>query len=150
MQGEHQKFMALALAEARQALALGEVPVGCVVIKDGLVAGRGHNRRETDGDPVAHAEILAIREAARNLNRWRLTGTTLYVTVEPCPMCAGAIVLARISRVVFGVMDPKGGAGGSCFNLLESPWTNHRVAVLSGIGETAARELMQEFFQRMR
>ncbi|MBC9786255.1 nucleoside deaminase [Heliobacterium chlorum] len=142
--------MGLALEEGRKAFAQGEVPIGCVIVKDGEVVGRGYNLRETDKNPVAHAEVLAIQEAARNLNGWRLTGTTLYVTVEPCPMCAGAIVLARIPRVVFSVMDLKGGAAGTCFNILESRWTNHRVEVVSGTREEEARELMQAFFRRLR
>ncbi|ABZ83732.1 cytidine and deoxycytidylate deaminase zinc-binding region protein, putative [Heliomicrobium modesticaldum Ice1] len=144
------KFMGLALEEGRQAYAKGEVPIGCVIVKDGEVIGRGHNLRETEKNPVAHAEVLAIQDAANRIGGWRLAGATLYVTVEPCPMCAGAIVLARIPRVVFAVMDPKGGAAGTCFNILESPWTNHRVSVISGVREGEARELMQSFFQRLR
>ncbi|MTV50431.1 tRNA-specific adenosine deaminase [Heliobacillus mobilis] len=142
--------MGMALEEGRKAFTQDEVPIGCVIVKDGEVVGRGYNLRETDKNPVAHAEVLAIQDAARNLNGWRLTGTTLYVTVEPCPMCAGAIVLARIPRVVFSVMDLKGGAAGTCFNILESHWTNHRVEVVSGIREEEARELMQAFFRRLR
>ncbi|QGG48563.1 tRNA adenosine(34) deaminase TadA [Heliorestis convoluta] len=144
------KYMGLALEEGKVAQSKGEVPIGAVIVLDGQVIGRGHNLRESDRNPVAHAEVLAIQEAAQKLERWRLSGSTLYVTVEPCPMCAGAIVLARISRVVFAVMDPKGGAAGTCFNILESPWTNHRVEVTSGVREEEARALMQSFFRSLR
>ncbi|KAB2953108.1 nucleoside deaminase [Heliorestis acidaminivorans] len=142
--------MGLAIEEGKIAQSKGEVPIGAILVQDGQVIGRGHNLRETDLNPVAHAEILAIQDGATRLKKWRLTGSTLYVTVEPCPMCAGAIVLARISRVVFAVMDPKGGAGGTCFNILESPWTNHRVEVTSGVREDEVRELMQTFFRDLR
>ncbi|MCW2277551.1 tRNA adenosine(34) deaminase TadA [Heliophilum fasciatum] len=143
-------WMDMALAEAQAALAKGEIPIGCVIVKDGRVIGRGHNLREAQQSPILHAEVVAIADAAQHTGAWRLAGTTLYVTVEPCPMCAGAIVLARIPRVVFGVMDPKGGAGGTCFNILESPWTNHRVSVTSGIREDEARALIKGFFAERR
>ena len=115
----HKTFMQEALAEARLAQAHGEVPIGAVVAFDGEIIGRGHNRRETQNDPTAHAEILAIREAARHLDNWRLTNATLYVTLEPCPMCAGAIVNARLQRLVFGAYDPKAGAVTSLMNLVQ-------------------------------
>lgn len=143
-------LMGLAIDEAKKALTEKEVPIGCVIARGNKILGKGYNLRETQHNPVAHAEVMAIQEAAKILGAWRLLDTTLYVTVEPCPMCAGAIVLARIPRVVFGVMDPKGGAAGSCFNILESPWTNHRVEVVSGVREDEARELMQHFFGMLR
>ena len=143
-------WMGEALAEARTAMGLGEVPVGAVVVKDGRIVGRGHNRRETDRDPTAHAEILAIREAARVLGGWRLTGCTLYVTMEPCPMCAGAMVQARIDRLVYGVPDPKAGAAGTLVDLLRDDRFNHQVEVVGGVREGECRGLLREFFGRLR
>ena len=143
-------WMGEALAEARTAMALGEVPVGAVVVKDGRIVGRGHNRRETDRDPTAHAEMLAIREAARELGGWRLSGCTLYVTMEPCPMCAGAMVQARIDRLVYGVPDPKAGAAGTLVDLLRDDRFNHQVEVVGGVREEECRGLLQEFFARLR
>src|SRR5690554_4864514 len=142
--------MSEALAEARLALAAGEVPVGAVVVLHGEVIGRGHNRRETANDPTAHAEILAIREAAGKLGSWRLTDADLYVTLEPCPMCAGAIVNARLRRLVFGAYDPKAGAVISLMNLVQDKRLNHTVEILDGICQKECASLLQEFFQRLR
>ena len=139
-------FMRLALREAERALAHDDVPVGAVVIHGGEVIGAGHNERELREDPTAHAEIIAIREAARALGSWRLLDTVLYVTLEPCAMCAGAIVLGRIPRVVYGTVDPKAGAAGSVLDILGEPRLNHRPAVEGGVlsGECAA--LLTDFF----
>jgi len=146
----HKTFMQEALAEARLAQAHGEVPIGAVVAFDGEIIGRGHNRRETQNDPTAHAEILAIREAARHLDNWRLTNATLYVTLEPCPMCAGAIVNARLQRLVFGAYDPKAGAVTSLMNLVQDKRLNHFVEVYDGICQRECAELLQMFFQELR
>ncbi|MCL6613687.1 MAG: tRNA adenosine(34) deaminase TadA [Firmicutes bacterium] len=143
-------FMRAALAEAEKALAMDEVPVGAVVVAGGEIIGRGHNRRETEGDPTAHAEILALREAARRRGHWRLHGTTLYVTLEPCPMCAGALVNARVDRLVFGAIDPKAGAAGTLFNLVEDPRLNHRLEVTGGVLGEEAAELLRRFFRLRR
>lgn len=139
-----------ALAEAQLALASGEVPIGAVVVLDGKIIGRGHNLREANNDPTAHAEILAIQEAAKHLNRWRLTNATLYVTLEPCPMCAGAIVNARLQRLVFGAYDPKAGAVTSLMNLVQDKRLNHFVEVYDGICQRECTELLQGFFQELR
>jgi tRNA(adenine34) deaminase len=141
-----QQFMSLALDEARRGMADGEVPVGAVVVLDGEVIARAHNLREGLKDPSAHAEVMALREAARKLDRWRLTGTTLYVTLEPCAMCAGGLVLARITRLVFGAFDSKAGACGSVFDIVRDTRLNHRVEVVSGVLEHASRSLLREFF----
>ncbi|MGI6159196.1 tRNA adenosine(34) deaminase TadA [Candidatus Darwinibacter acetoxidans] len=146
----HRKFMLEALAEARKALAAGDVPIGAVVVLDGEVIGRGHNLREAANDPTAHAEILAIREAAQRLGSWRLTNADLYVTLEPCPMCAGAIVNARLRRLVFGAYDPKAGAVTSLMNIVQDRRLNHFVEVYDGICQSECAGLLQEFFQRLR
>src|SRR5438067_9747924 len=143
-------LMRLALEQAGLAPALGEVPIGAVLVQDGQVLAQVHNFREVWQDPTAHAEIVAIREAAGRLGTWRLTGATLYVTVEPCSMCAGAIIQSRISRLVFGARDPKAGACGSVFNLPDERRLNHRVEVIGGIMERESQELMQAFFKRLR
>ena len=139
-----------ALAEAEKAAQLGEVPIGAVIVRAGQIVGRGYNRRETDQDPTAHAEILAIQEASRNLGGWRLLETTLYVTVEPCFMCAGALVLARVERLVYGVRDPKLGAVESLVNLVQFPGTNHQLEVESGVCATVCRRIIPRFFQTLR
>ena len=139
-------FMRLALREAERALEHEDVPVGAVVVRDGEVAGLGRNQRELRQDPTAHAELLAIREAARALGSWRLLDCVLYVTLEPCAMCAGAIVLARIPRVIFGASDPKAGAAGSVLDILGQPRLNHRPEVASGLLGAEAAILLQEFF----
>ncbi|TLY41356.1 MAG: nucleoside deaminase [Nitrospirae bacterium] len=144
------EYMRLALEQAGLAPALGEVPIGAVLVQDGQVLAQVHNFREVWQDPTAHAEIVAIREAAGRLGTWRLTGATLYVTVEPCSMCAGAIIQSRISRLVFGARDPKAGACGSVFNLPEERRLNHKVEVTGGVLERESQELIQTFFRTLR
>jgi tRNA(adenine34) deaminase len=136
-----------ALRLAAEAGAAGEVPVGAVAVCDGLVVGRGRNGREADKDPTAHAELLAVQEAARTLGRWRLTGVTVFVTLEPCAMCAGAMVLARVDRLVFGASDPKAGAVGSLMDLSADPRLNHRFPVERGLLGEEAGELLRSFFR---
>lgn len=143
-------FMELALQEAREAYALGEVPIGAVLVMDGAVIATGHNMRETWHDATAHAEVIAIQKACRKLGRWRLTGATLYVTIEPCPMCAGALVMSRIDRLVYGSPDYKGGAVESLFNIVQNDALNHRIEVLSGVRADECSALMREFFRERR
>ncbi len=143
-------WMRQALAEAERALASGDVPVGALAVRDGAVIGRGHNRREADGDPCAHAEIIAIQEAARQLGQWRLEEVTLYCTLEPCAMCAGAMVLARLPRLVYAAADPKAGAAGSVLDLLQHPALNHRVECRGGVLAREATLQLQSFFRRLR
>lgn len=142
--------MRRALAEADKAADKDEVPIGCIIVKNGKIIARGHNQRETQQDPAAHAELLAIRKAARKLGSWRLLETTLYVTLEPCTMCMGAIILARIPTVVFGCYDPKGGAAGSLFDLSCDPRLNHRVELVPRILETECSSLLSVFFTALR
>lgn len=142
--------MAEALALADDAARLGEVPVGAVVVHQGQIIGRGHNLRETDQDPTAHAELIAIREAARQLGSWRLEGCELFVTLEPCPMCAGALVLARIQRCVFGCTDPKGGFLGTLADLSAFPGLNHQFQVVPGVLEEPCRQRLKDFFRALR
>jgi tRNA(adenine34) deaminase len=139
-------FMRLALREAERALEHGDVPVGCVVAREGEVIGAAPNERELRSDPTAHAEIIAMREAAQALDSWRLTDAVLYVTLEPCAMCAGAIVLARVPRVVFGAADPKTGAAGGVLNVLDEPRLNHRPEVAAGLLVDESAALLREFF----
>lgn len=139
-----------ALAEARLAGEAGEVPIGAVLMSDGKIVARGGNRTIRDGDPTAHAEIVVLREAARVLGNYRLAGTTLYVTVEPCSMCAGAMIQARIPRLVYGCDDPKGGAVRSCFEILSHPRLNHRVEVSAGVLAEDCAVLLQSFFATRR
>lgn len=139
-----------ALAEAKKAAAAGEVPVGAVIVKDGEIIGRGHNETETAKDPTAHAEMIAIRQAAKNLGGWRLTGCTMYVTTEPCSMCAGAIVWSRISRLFIGTMDPKAGACGSVFNIPQESRLNHFVEIETGLMQEECSSLMKSFFKELR
>ena len=139
-----------ALAEAKKAAAAGEVPVGAVIVKDGEIIGRGHNETETAKDPTAHAEMIAIRQAAKNLGGWRLTGCTMYVTTEPCSMCAGAIVWSRISRLFIGTMDPKSGACGSVFNIPQESRLNHFVEIETGLMQEECSSLMKIFFKELR
>lgn len=143
-------WMGKALAQAANAGARGEVPIGAVLVKDGVVIGRGYNLREGKQDPCAHAELLAIRRAARRLGAWRLTGTTLYVTLEPCPMCMGAIILARVERLVFGCFDPKAGAAGSLYDLTSDRRFNHRVEVTSGVRGEECSAMLSDFFRELR
>lgn len=150
MQGIDETFMALALGQARTAEAMGEVPIGAVVVCDGAVVASGHNRRETDNDPAGHAELLAIREAASKLGRWRLSDCTVYVTLEPCPMCAGLMHQARIARCVYAAPDPKAGALGTLYDLHDDTRLNHRFEVSSGVLEAESAELLRSFFRRLR
>ena len=138
--------MRLALREAARALEHDDVPIGAVVVRGGEVIGAGHNERELRSDPTAHAEMIALREAARAVGSWRVLESVMYVTLEPCAMCAGAIVLARLPRVVFGATDPKAGAAGSVFNVLEEPRLNHRPQVESGLLAEECAELLRSFF----
>jgi tRNA(adenine34) deaminase len=147
---EDEKYMRQALTEAQAAYERGEVPVGAVAVHKGYVVGRGHNRREELSDPTAHAEMMALREAAQMLGGWRLSGVTLYCTMEPCPMCAGAMVLARLPRLVYAVDDPKAGAVSSVFDIARSPRLNHQVQVTRGVLADEARELLDSFFGGLR
>lgn len=147
---DHERHMRAALREAEIALEEGEVPVGAVIVKEGRVIGRGHNQRETLNDPTAHAEMIAITQAASAVESWRLVGTTIYVTLEPCSMCAGAVVLARIDRVVFGAADPKAGACGSLSNVVQDPRLNHRAELLPAILAPECSAILQEFFRARR
>ena len=142
--------MRVALEEAKKAFDEDEVPVGAVIVKDGEIIARAHNRRESTLDPTAHAEILAIREASKRLKNWRLTDTTLYVTKEPCPMCAAAIVHARIKRVVYGCKDEKGGGVDSLYSILTDPRLNHQAEVVSGVMSEECAELLVNFFRQKR
>ena len=143
-------FMQKALKEAQKAFEEDEVPIGAVIVKDGEILARAHNLREKLNDPTAHAELIAIRLAAAKLNSWRLLDTTVYVTLEPCPMCAGALVLARVKRLVFGAMDPKAGAAGTLMALLDDTRLNHQVEVTGGVLEEESRELLRTFFLQRR
>ncbi len=143
-------FMTEALAEAYKAFELGEIPIGAIIEKDGIVVGRGHNLTETLKDPTAHAEMIAIREAAKTLGGWRLIGCNMYVTCEPCSMCAGAMVWARLKKVYIGTMDPKGGACGSVFNIPSDSRLNHRVEIETGIMQEECSEVMKKFFKELR
>ena len=145
-----ESFMEIALREAEKAREAEEVPIGCCIVHDGRVIARAHNQRETLNDPTAHAEMVAITQAAEALGDRRLVGTTLYVTLEPCPMCAGAIVLARIPRVVYGVRDPKAGAARSLYEILDDGRLNHRAEVVEGVLADRCREVLQEFFRHRR
>jgi tRNA(adenine34) deaminase len=143
-------WMTRAISEARKAETKDEVPIGCVIVREGKIIARGHNLRESTQDPAAHAEMIAIRKAARKLGSWRLLDSTLYVTLEPCCMCMGAIILARIPRVVFGCFDPKGGAAGSLYDLSNNPGLNHNVELVSRILEGECSALLTEFFSALR
>ena len=145
-----EKWMRLALEQAARAAQLGEVPVGAVAVRDGMIIGTGFNRKESDQDPTAHAEMLAMRRAARYAANWRLIGVTLYCTLEPCPMCAGAMIQARLERLVYGAPDTRFGADGTVIEVLSEPAFNHRVVVESGLLAAEAAELMQQFFRSLR
>jgi tRNA(adenine34) deaminase len=149
-ESEDAGFMALALAEARRAAAAGEVPVGAVVVLDGRVIGSGHNQPISASDPTAHAEIVALRAAARQMKNYRLPGAALFATVEPCPMCCGAALQARVARVVYGAADPKAGAARSLFRLLEDVRLNHQVVVSGGVKSEECAALLSEFFRAKR
>ncbi|ANE45951.1 adenosine deaminase [Paenibacillus swuensis] len=147
---EHERWMKEAIAEAYKAEALKEVPIGAVIVKDGVIIGRGHNLRETTFDPTAHAEMIAIREASVVLDAWRLLDCTLYVTLEPCPMCSGAIVQSRVPLVVYGTPDPKAGCAGTLMNLLQEERFNHEAAIVSGVLQQECAMLLTNFFRRLR
>lgn len=145
-----QDYMREALAEARKAYAMGEIPIGAVLVHEGQIISRHHNRREIDHDATAHAEMLVIREACELLSRWRLTGCSLYVTIEPCPMCAGAIINSRLDKVVYGSSDYKGGAVESLFNVLSHPGLNHEPVVVAGVLSDECSQIMKDFFKERR
>lgn len=145
-----EKYMKEALKQAKKAYRLGEVPIGCVIVYEGEIIGKGYNRRNTDKNTLAHAEITAIKRASKKMGDWRLEGCTLYVTLEPCQMCAGAIVQARIPEVVIGCMSAKSGCAGSILNILENPAFNHQALVTSGVLEQKCREMLQKFFVELR
>ncbi len=146
----HEFFMRQALDEARGAAAIGEVPIGAVVVCDGEVVAVGSNRREIDADPTAHAEMIAVRQAANVLGRWRLEGCTVYVTLEPCPMCAGALHAARVDRCVYGAVDPKAGALGTLYDIASDERLNHRYEVVAGVLADDSAELLRDFFAQLR
>ena len=145
-----EKYMKEALKQAKKAYALGEVPIGCVIVHEGKIIGRGYNRRNTDKNTLAHAEITAINKASKVIGDWRLEECTLYVTLEPCQMCAGAIVQARIPEVVMGCMNPKAGCAGSILNILEMPQFNHQVKVTRGILKADCSQMLKTFFEELR
>ncbi len=147
---EDEKYMKEAMKQARKAYALGEVPIGCVIVHEGKIIGRGYNRRNTDKNTLAHAEITAIRRASRVIGDWRLEECTLYVTLEPCQLCAGAIVQARIPKVVMACMNAKAGCAGSILNILEMPQFNHQVETVRGVMEEACSSMLKEFFIELR
>lgn len=147
---DDEHFMRLALAEAEHALSSGDVPIGAVAVRDGVVIGTGRNRREADQDPTAHAEMIALRAAARVIGHWRLEGVTLYCTLEPCAMCAGALVLARLPRLVYATVDPKAGCAGSVLDLVRHPQFNHSVHVDHGLFADEAAEQIRAFFRKLR
>lgn len=144
------EFMRAALEEAQQAFSLGEVPVGAIVVHENTIIARGHNQREWQKDPTAHAELLVIQQAAEQLQSWRLLDTTLYVTLEPCLMCAGAMLLARIPRLVFGTLDPKAGACSSLFAVHQDSRLNHQIDITEGIEEESCKRILQKFFHELR
>jgi tRNA(adenine34) deaminase len=147
---DDERWMQEAIQQARLAEAIGEVPIGAVIVKDGNVVGAGYNLRETSLDPTAHAEMIAIRQASESLQAWRLTGCTLYVTLEPCPMCAGAILQSRVDRVVYGASDPKAGCVGTLMDLLQDSRFNHVSPWTSGVLHEECATLLTEFFRRLR
>lgn len=148
--GEDAAWMELALKQAELAAAAGEVPVGALVIKEGEIIGQGHNRNLLDSDPTAHAEIVALRQAAARLGNHRLTGCTMVATIEPCSMCAGALIHARIARLVYGANDPKAGAAGSTIQVINHPSLNHRMEVTAGVLASKCSEILQKFFRQKR
>lgn len=147
---DHKFFMTEALKEAAKAFEKGEVPVGAVIVKDGEIIARGHNNKETTGDPTAHAEVVAVKKAANKLKNWRLEHTLIYVTLEPCVMCMGALVQARVPEMVFSSMDPKAGACGSLFDLSDDLRMNHRIKVQNGIMKDESSALLKDFFSKLR
>ena len=147
---EDEKYMAQAVRQAEKAYALAEVPIGCVIIYEGKIIGRGYNRRNTDKNTLAHAELNAIQEASRELGDWRLDGCTMYVTLEPCQMCVGAIVQSRIKKVVMGCRNPKAGCAGSILNLLQVPEFNHQVEIEEGVLGQQCSDMLKNFFRKLR
>ena len=147
---QDEKFMREAIRQAKKAYALGESPIGCVIVRDDKIIARGYNRRTTDHNTLAHAEVIAIRKACKKEGDWRLEGCTLYVTLEPCQMCAGAIIQSRITRVVMGAMNPKAGCGGSILNILEMEAFNHQAQVERGILQEECSAILQQFFKELR
>ena len=147
---EDEKYMREAVKQARKAYALGEVPIGCVIVHDGKIIGRGYNRRNKDKSALSHAEITAIRKASRITGDWRLEECTLYVTLEPCQMCAGAIMQARIPKVVMACMNPKAGCAGSILNIFDMPAFNHQVEVVRGVMEEECSQMLKNFFKELR
>ena len=147
---DQEYYMKEAIRQAKKAAAIGEVPIGCVIVYEGAIIARGYNRRKTDKNTLAHAELQAIKRASKKLGDWRLEGCTMYVTLEPCQMCAGALVQARITEVVIGCMNPKAGCGGSILNLLEMKEFNHQVKVTRGIMEETCSNLLKDFFKELR
>lgn len=147
---EDEKYMKKALEQAKKAYALGEVPIGCVIVYEGKIIGRGYNRRNTDKNTLSHAEITAIRKAAKVIGDWRLEGCTMYVTLEPCQMCAGACVQARIDKVVIGCMSPKSGCAGSVINILQMEQFNHQVMVVRDVLEAECSAMLKKFFEELR
>lgn len=145
-----EKYMKAALKQAQKAYALGEVPIGCIITYEGKIIGRGYNRRNTDKNTLAHAEITAIKKASKKIGDWRLEGCTLYVTLEPCQMCAGAIIQARITEVVIGSMNPKAGCAGSILNILEMPQFNHQAKVTRGVLQEECSNILTTFFKELR
>lgn len=146
----HEKYMNEALKQANKAYKLGEVPIGCVIVYQNKIIGRGYNRRNTDKNTLSHAEITAIRKASKVIGDWRLEDCTLYVTLEPCQMCSGAIVQARISKVVIGCMNPKAGCAGSILNILQMPEFNHQVPIVNGILQEQCSQMLTTFFKELR
>lgn len=147
---DDEKYMKAAINEAKKASRIGEVPIGCVIVCDGKIVGRGYNRRKIDKNTLSHAELTAIKKASKKLGDWRLEGCTMYVTLEPCQMCAGALVQARIDKVVIGCMSPKSGCAGSILNLLQIDQFNHQVEIEKGILEEECSEMLTEFFKELR
>lgn len=147
---EDEKFMALALKEAKKAKKIDEVPIGAVLVLDGKVIAKGYNKRESTNDPTMHAEIVAIRKACKEFNSWRLVNCTLYVTIEPCSMCAGTLLWSRVKRIVYGANDPKGGALGSSYNLFEQPHLNHHPEITGGVLKDRCSKIVSNYFKSKR
>jgi len=143
-------YMKEALKEAKEALSIGEIPIGAVIVKNSEIIGRGHNRRSIDLSPFDHAEMTAMKDAAQKLNNWRFDGAAIYVTLEPCVMCAGAIVQCRVSRIVYGAKDPKAGAAGSLYNIPNDPRMYHQCKITSGVMKQECAEILQNFFEKKR
>ena len=147
---DHERYMKEAIRQARKAEALMEVPIGCVIVSDGKIIARGYNRRNTDKNTLSHAELNAIRKASKKLGDWRLEGCTMYVTLEPCQMCAGALVQSRMDEVVIGCMNPKAGCAGSVMNLLQTEGFNHQVRITRGVLEDECSRMLSDFFRKLR